>query len=453
MHCQRLQSRCVRISPYRTSNFVAQQVTRARKVLISLCLGQSVGRTQASSAQNAYNLSQSRDSHLLHATASPNLMLDDLSQAVDLKQACLIAAGVYCLWRLASFFRADADLSLWSKKSPPKSAFEDQVVWITGASQGLGEELALYFAAHGARLILSSRKAEQLQRVKGRCVGKHAPGGIKVLPFDLIGPKEDVQQAVEEAVVAFPGIPLSYLVHNAGASQHALAEDTTPEVTHKLFQLNTLAPITLTQALLPHILQPLHQQGDPSDDPQGGQQSRVQKGSNGGPQGSVQGGCHVVVVGSMAGKVPSPGQAVYSGCKTALMGYFASLSTELSARGVTVSLCCPGPTATGAPNQPRSIYSGTGLITTASSDKASSKRMAPARVAELIGKAAYYKVDECWIANHPVLLMGYLMQYSPSLGMLVMKLVGPGRAAQLKGGRSGYDVKSMLFGRSNGKGE
>lgn len=118
----------------------------------------------------------------------------------------------------------------------------------------------------------------------------------------------------------------------AGASQHALAEDTTPEVTHKLFQLNTLAPITLTQALLPHILQPLHQQGDPSDDPQGGQQSRVQKGSNGGPQGSVQGGCHVVVVGSMAGKVPSPGQAVYSGCKTALMGYFASLSTELSAR-------------------------------------------------------------------------------------------------------------------------
>lgn len=55
-----------------------------------------------------------------------------------------------------------------------------------------------------------------MQRVKGRCVGKHAPGGIKVLPFDLIGPKEDVQQAVEEAVVAFPGIPLSYLVHNAG---------------------------------------------------------------------------------------------------------------------------------------------------------------------------------------------------------------------------------------------
>ena len=82
-------------------------------------------------------------------------------------------------------------------------------------------------------------------------------------------------------------------------------------------------------------------------------------------------------------------------------------------RGVTVTLCCPGPAATGSPSQPRSIYSGTGLITTASSDKGSSKRMAPARVAELIGKAAYYRVDECWIAKHPVLLMGESCNSAP----------------------------------------
>lgn len=45
------------------------------------------------------------------------------------------------------------------------------------------------------------------------------------------------------------------------------------------------------------------------------------------------------------------------------------------------------------------------------------------------------------------------MQYSPSLGMLVMKLIGPGRAAQMKGGSGGYNVKSMLFGKNNGKSE
>lgn len=73
-----------------------------------------------------------------------------------------------------------------------------------------------------------------------------------------------------------------------------------------------------------------------------------------------------------------------------------------------MTVCCPGPVATGLPNQPRAIYNGTGLMVTSSSSsqKESSKRMAPARVAELIGKAAYYQLDECWIARHPVLLMG-----------------------------------------------
>lgn len=117
----------------------------------------------------------------------------------------------------------------------------------------------------------------------------------------------------------------------AGASQHALVEDTTSEVTQKLFQLNTLAPINLTQALLPYVLRPLHSQGGPQAEAQQDQQGQAQ-GAPDGLQGGAPGGCHIVVVGSMAGKVPSPGQAVYSGCKTALMGYFASLSTELSAR-------------------------------------------------------------------------------------------------------------------------
>ena len=103
-------------------------------------------------------------------------------------------------------------------------------------------------------------------------------------------------------------------------------------MTQKLFQLNTLAPINLTQALLPYILQPLHGQGGPPAEGQESQQGQVQEGPEEGLQGGLQGGCHIVVVSSMAGKVPSPGQAVYSGCKTALVGYFASLSTELSAR-------------------------------------------------------------------------------------------------------------------------
>ena len=55
-----------------------------------------------------------------------------------------------------------------------------------------------------------------LQRVKDKCRGKHAPHDIKLLPFDLIGPQEDLQQAAAEAVQAFPGLSMQYLVHNAG---------------------------------------------------------------------------------------------------------------------------------------------------------------------------------------------------------------------------------------------
>lgn len=57
---------------------------------------------------------------------------------------------------------------------------------------------------------------------------------------------------------------------------------------------------------------------------------------------------------------------------------------------------------------------------------------------------AYPAADECWIAYHPVLLLGYLMQYAPWLGMRVLKRVGPPRVAALREGRSGYDTGTLL---------
>ena len=53
--------------------------------------------------------------------------------------------------------------------------------------------------------------------MKAECIGKHAPDGIKVLPFDLIGPPEELQQAAADAVQAFPEAALDYLIHNAGS--------------------------------------------------------------------------------------------------------------------------------------------------------------------------------------------------------------------------------------------
>lgn len=93
----------------------------------------------------------------------------------------------------------------------------------------------------------------------------------------------------------------------------------------------------------------------------------------------------------------------------------------------------------------RNVFGPQGLIQSpAGASRRSSKHMAPQRVAELVVRAAVHKVDKCWIAKHPVLLMGYINQYFPKLGLEIMKQIGPGRAAQLEKGGSGYNVGAMI---------
>ena len=105
MHCQRIElSRNGNVPILRYRSFL-RCARRVSSVLINskLCLGQR--RTQLFAAHKGRRTLQSHFSRLKSASAVPGVMLEELSQAVDLKQACLIAGGVYCLWRLASFFR------------------------------------------------------------------------------------------------------------------------------------------------------------------------------------------------------------------------------------------------------------------------------------------------------------------------------------------------------------
>lgn len=324
--------------------------------------------------------------------------------------ALAATVAVLAALRLAlRFARADADLTLLSKRPPPPGALRGSVVWIVGASQGLGEALALQFASLGARLVLSSRSLDKLEAVKAACTAYVPPEDVVLLPLDLSGLTEDIDEAAEAAFAAFER--LDYVVHNAGASQHAMAEEASHGVAQKLVALNLEGPIAVARATLPLML-------------------------------GAGSGRHVVVA-SMSAVVPSPGQAVYSAAKAGLRGYFSSLASEMAARGIGVTVVCPGPLATGSDARPRVVYGSTGLVTQAPS--AVSKRRVPAtRAAALIATAAWHGLDECWIAYHPVLLMGYLMQYFPSLGRALLKKVGGARAAALGEGKSGYDVVGLL---------
>jgi len=112
-----------------------------------------------------------------------------------------------------------------------------------------------------------------------------------------------------------------------------------------------------------------------------------------------------------------------------------------------VTVACPGPIDVGEEaTSTRMVYGADGLMQQKNTSK--SKKRVPVKVAAaLIAKAAYYKLDECWISNHPVLLMGYIMQYMPSIAMKILKRIGPGRVRQFQDGSgTGYDLGGMLAG-------
>ena len=124
--------------------------------------------------------------------------------------------------------------------------FEGSCWWITGASSGIGEALARALAQHGTNVILSGRNAAALEAVAADC--KDA----LVLPFEATD--FDRIPAIVERAWAWKG-RVDGLVNNAGVTQRSLAIDTAFAVYQKMIAIDLLAPIALTQALLPRMLE------------------------------------------------------------------------------------------------------------------------------------------------------------------------------------------------------
>ena len=323
-------------------------------------------------------------------------------------------AAVLVARKLVAFIMASCDLVLLSKRDPPSRYFEGKVVWIVGASQGLGRALAVTWASRGARLVLSSRNRESLERLKRDLVRDNSAlrdADVAIVPLDITDEFDDVQRAADDAFASLGGV--DYVVYNAGASQHARVENTRHDVAIKLVEMNLLGQMAVARAILPHLLR--------------------------------QGHGHHVVIASMAALVPSPGQAVYSAGKSAVRAYFLSMASELYARGIRVSVVCPGPVEAGTDgnNLSRKVYGCDGLMEQKNKSK-SGARVSLGVFARLTLRAVYHELDEVMITNHPVLLMGYLARYLPGVAMRILKKVGPGRVRQLEtGSGTGYDVTDM----------
>src|SRR5690606_21340898 len=125
----------------------------------------------------------------------------------------------------------------------------NKVVWITGASSGIGEALAYELARKGCKLILSARRKEELERVKGICPSDRQ-AEIRVLPLDLTA-SSTLQLSVEAAIQIFGHIDV--LVNNGGISQRSFAKDTLISVDRTIMEVNFFGTIAITKYLLPHF--------------------------------------------------------------------------------------------------------------------------------------------------------------------------------------------------------
>lgn len=182
--------------------------------------------------------------------------------------------------------------------------FSGKIVWITGASSGIGEALAVAFAREGARLVLSSRRAEELERVRSSLARAEEH---LCLPLDLA---QSVSFPVLTARVLEKFGRVDILVNNGGVSQRAPAVDMLLEVERTMMEVNYFGTIALTKAVLPSML--------------------------------ARRAGHVVVISSVMGYIGTPGRSTYAASKHALHGYFDSLRAELWKSGVKVTLVCPG---------------------------------------------------------------------------------------------------------------
>lgn len=185
-----------------------------------------------------------------------------------------------------------------------KTKYKDLTIWITGASSGIGEALAIAFAKRGAKIILSGRDEEKLEAVKKSC--KQSKKHI-VVPFD-IGDAAQAKDAYNHAKAQAGKI--DWLINNAGISQRSLIMETYEDVERQIMEIDYFAQTRLTRLALPDMI--------------------------------AQGGGKVVMVSSVAGLLGTQYRGAYGAAKAALHMWANSLRAELHDQGIEVATIFPG---------------------------------------------------------------------------------------------------------------
>lgn len=257
--------------------------------------------------------------------------------------------------------------------------FANQVVWITGASSGIGEALAYAFAKLNCKLVLSARRLDELERVKKCCAGDAS--SILLLPFDLSN-AENCQGLAEQVKAKFGRIDV--LINNGGQSQRSWAIETPLEIDRKLMEINFFSTIALTKSVVPIMVE---------------QQSG-----------------YVLATSSVAGKYGFYLRSTYAASKHALHGFFESLRFEVMKNNIKVSLICPGKIQTNISiNAVTSSGEKFGKM-----DESTANGISPEECARQIIKGMLAEKEEIFIGGKEVIPV-YIKRFIPGWFTRIMK--------------------------------
>lgn len=182
---------------------------------------------------------------------------------------------------------------------------KDKVIWITGASSGIGEELTKQLANEGAKLVLSARRESELQSVKNSA--NLSDNQVFILPMDMLE-MDTFKDKFQQVIARFGRVDV--MVHNAGISQRTLFSEMSDQDAQRLMSTNFMSVVALTRVVLPHFIQ-------------------RKSGA-------------FLVTSSVSGKIGTPYRTMYCASKHAIQGFFDGLRGEVWREGVQVTVVCPG---------------------------------------------------------------------------------------------------------------
>ena len=262
--------------------------------------------------------------------------------------------------------------------------FRGKSVWITGASSGIGEALALELSSYHVNLILSARQVGLLESIAEKC--RKNGSQATTLPFDLSNELE-VQEAARRASSIYGSIDI--LINNGGVTQRSEIKDTLVSVDRKIMEIDYFSGVVLTKTLLPLMI--------------------------------AKGYGHIVAISSITGLFGFPQRSAYAAAKHAMLGFYETLWAELHTKGINVTIACPGRIQTHISlNAVTADGSRYGIM-----DHGQNTGIPVEKCAKRIINAIYKRKNQIVIANFKEHLMIWFKKYIPWLFYKLVDKVQP----------------------------